>query len=161
MGTRFVVGNSVVMAWCFRDESSRYADDVLESLDGGEAVVPAVWPLEVGNVLAMAERRGRLQPEEIPRILAMLAALPITVEQESSERILTEILVLARERQLTTYDASYLDLALRLGLPIATADAALVKAAQKCHVSLWKPTRRTPQDPGADLAPKVPRSQAK
>jgi predicted nucleic acid-binding protein len=136
MPSRFVVDNSVVMAWCFRDESSPYADAVLERLDGGEAVVPAVWPLEVGNVLTMAARRGRLEPEEIPRILAMLAALPITVEQESPERMLTEILALARKRKLTTYDASYLDLAIRLGLPIATVDAALAKAARKCHVPL-------------------------
>lgn len=136
MRSRFVVDNSIVVAWCFRDESSSYADSVLGSLEDGEALVPGVWPLEVGNVLAMAERRGRLQPEDISQFLAMLAALPISVEQESPERMLTEILALARKVDLTTYDASYLDLAIRLGLPIATADARLVKAARKYRVPL-------------------------
>lgn len=60
MSVRFVVDNSVVMSWCFADEESQYAEAVLESLESAEAVVPSVWPLEVGNVLLVAERKKRL-----------------------------------------------------------------------------------------------------
>jgi len=57
---RFVIDNSVVMAWCFEDKAGGYADAVLQSLEGAEAVVPAIWPLEVGNVLLVAERKRRM-----------------------------------------------------------------------------------------------------
>jgi predicted nucleic acid-binding protein len=133
---RFVVDNSVVMAWCFEDEVSDYADAILERLEVGEAVVPAIWPLEVGNVLLVAERKGRLGKSDVVRFLELVGALPISVEQESPERMLTNIIALARDLRLSTYDASYLDLAMRLGLPIATQDSSLKKAARKCGVPL-------------------------
>ncbi len=134
---RFVVDNSVVMAWCFEDEASEYADGVLECLESGEAVVPAIWPLEVGNVLLVAERRRRLDKAGIVRFLELLGGLPISVEQESPGRMLTELIALARDQGLSTYDASYLDLAMRSGLAIATQDRLLMKAAQKCGVPLF------------------------
>jgi predicted nucleic acid-binding protein len=125
------------MSWCFEDEGSNYAQVVLESLEGGEAFVPAIWPLEVGNVLLVAERRKRLSQASTVRFLALLACLPITVEQETPERMLKEIISLAREYGLSTYDASYLDLAMRLDLPIATQDSLLLKAARKCKVPTY------------------------
>lgn len=134
MSARFVMDNSVVMSWCFEDEGNRYAEAVLESLESAEAFVPAIWPLEVGNVLLVAERKKRLSQAEVVRFLALLGGLPITVEQEPPERMLKEIVSLAREHGLSTYDASYLDLAMRFDLPLATLDASLVKAAQKCKV---------------------------
>ena len=140
MPTRFVVDNSVVMSWCFEDEGNSYAEAVLESLEAGEAFVPAIWPLEVGNVLLVAERKKCLSQASAIRFLALLACLPITVEQETPERMLKEIISLAREYGLSTYDASYLDLAMRLDLPIATQDALLVKAAQKCKVPAYEAT---------------------
>jgi predicted nucleic acid-binding protein len=82
MSTRFVVDNSVVMAWCFEDEPAGYAEAVLETLETCEAVVPAIWPLEVGNVLLAAERKKRLSEADVFRFLALLSDLPITVEQE-------------------------------------------------------------------------------
>ena len=133
---RFVVDNSVVMAWCFEDEASEYADAALECLEDGEAVVPAIWPLEIGNVLLVAERKRRLGKADVVRFLELVSSLPLSVEQESPERMLTDIIALARELRLSTYDASYLDLAMRLGLPIATQDKSLMKAARKCRVSL-------------------------
>ena len=139
MPTRFVVDTSVVMAWCFRDAGNRYADAVLESLETGEALVPAIWPLEVGNVLLVAERKKRLSEASLVRFLALLRNLPITVEQETPDRMLTEIVSLARTHHLSTYDASYLDLAMRLGLPIATQDALLAKAAKTCRVPAFDP----------------------
>jgi predicted nucleic acid-binding protein len=139
MSARFVVDTSVVMAWCFEDEGDAYADAVLESLSACEAVVPAVWPLEVGNVLLVAERKNRLRGADIVRFLTLLSDLPIVVEQETAERMLKEIMALAREQKLSTYDASYLDLAMRSGLPIATRDAHLSKAARKCKVPAFDP----------------------
>ena len=141
MSARFVVDNSVVMGWCFENEGNRYAEAVLESLETGEALVPAIWPLEVGNVLLVAERKKRLSEASVVRFLALLNSLPITVEQETPERMLKEIVSLARAHELSTYDASYLDLAMRLGLPIATQDASLTGAAKKCRVPAFHPAR--------------------
>lgn len=134
---RFVVDNSVVMTWCFADEANDYADQVLDSLVQVQAVVPAIWPLEVGNVLLVAQRRQRLAPAAVPQFLAMLNQLNIQVDQEPPQRMFTEILNLARECQLSTYDASYLDLAMRSGLPMATLDKALRKAAVKMEVPIY------------------------
>ncbi|MCX5912309.1 MAG: type II toxin-antitoxin system VapC family toxin [Deltaproteobacteria bacterium] len=141
MSVRFVIDNSVVMGWCFENEGNRYAEAVLESLEAGEALVPAIWPLEVGNVLLVAERKKRLSEASVVRFLALLNSLPITVEPETPERMLKEIVSLARAYNLSTYDASYLDLAMRLGLPIATQDASLARAAKKCRVPAFDPER--------------------
>jgi len=140
MSPRFVVDNSIVMSWCFEDEGNSYAEAVLESLEAGEAIVPAIWPLEAGNVLLVAERKKRLSQASVVRFLMLLGGLPISVEQETPERMLREIVSLAREHGLSTYDASYLDLAMRLDLPLATQDASLVKAAKKSKVPAYEPT---------------------
>ena len=140
MSVRFVVDNSVVMSWCFEDEGDSYTENVLECLEFGEAFVPAIWPLEVGNVLLIAEREKRLSQAAVARFLELLSGLPIAVEQESPERMLKEIVSLARELRLSTYDASYLDLAMRLDLPISTLDTSLLKAAKKCKVPVFEPT---------------------
>lgn len=140
MSPRFVVDNSIVMSWCFEDEGNSYAEAVLESLEAGEAFVPAIWPLEAGNVLLVAERKKRLSQASVVRFLTLLGGLPISVEQETPERMLREIVSLAREHGLSTYDASYLDLAMRLDLPLATQDASLVKAAKKSKVPAYEPT---------------------
>jgi predicted nucleic acid-binding protein len=97
MSARFVVDNSVVMSWCFEDGGTSYAEAVLESLETGEAFVPAVWPLDVGNVLLVAERTKRLSEASGVHFLALVGDLPITVEQETPGRMLKEIVSLARE----------------------------------------------------------------
>ena len=135
----FVIDNSVVMAWCFGDEKSAYADDVLGSLASAEAIAPSIWPLETGNVLVVAERRRRLNETDTIRFLALINELPINVIQEPPERMTKEILALAREKQISTYDASYLDLAMRKGLPIATQDSGLRKAAKACKIPIYEP----------------------
>ncbi|MBC2694117.1 MAG: type II toxin-antitoxin system VapC family toxin [Desulfobacteraceae bacterium] len=121
MNENFVVDNSVVMTWCFKDEANQYADSILDSLEQFTAIVPSIWPLEVGNVLLVAERKKRLSEADNTRFIALLSELPITVEQEPAERMIGEIFVLAREHKLSTYDASYLDLAMKKGIPIATS----------------------------------------
>jgi predicted nucleic acid-binding protein len=141
MSARFVVDNSVVMSWCFEDEGNSYAEAVLDSLEAGEAFVPAIWSLEVGNVLLVAERKKGLSKASVVRFLELLAGLPNVVEQETPERMLKEIVSLAREHLLSTYDASYLDLAMRLDLPISTQDTSLARAAKKCKVPAYEPSR--------------------
>lgn len=136
MSENFVIDNSVVMAWCFEDETSRYADTVLDKLEVSTAIVPSIWPLEVGNVLLVAERKKRLSEADSARFIALLTELPITIEQEPPGRMLKEILALAREHQLSSYDASYLDLAMRKGLPIATLDNGLVAAAERSQTPI-------------------------
>jgi len=142
MSSRFVIDKSVIMSWCFEDEGNGYAEAVLESLETGEAFVPAIWPLDVGNVLLVAERKKRLSHASAVRFLGLLGGLPISVEQEPPDRMLKEILSLAREHELSTYNASYLDLAMRLDLPISTLDTSLLKAAGKCEVPIYEPARR-------------------
>ncbi|MCI5151128.1 MAG: PIN domain-containing protein [Candidatus Electrothrix sp. MAN1_4] len=137
----FVVDNSIVMSWCFDDEEDDYADSVLAALETMTAGVPAVWPLEVTNVLLVAERRKRLTKSDTIRFLELLRELPVEVIQEASQRVTSEIIVLAREQQLSSYDASYLDLAIRKDLPLATLDARLRTAAKKCDVVFFEPDR--------------------
>ena len=136
MDSRFVIDNSVVMAWCFEDVASPYADFILDRLENATAIVPAVWPLEVGNVLLVAQRRKRLTVAAGNSFLALLSELPIIVEQEPPERMTREILSLARDCGLSTYDASYLDLAIKRELPIATLDNQLLAAARLSYVKI-------------------------
>ena len=138
MKSSVVIDNSVVMSWCFADEANQYADDVLESLRCVRAFVPCIWPLEVGNVLVVAERRGRLRYVDSVRFWELLSELPIDVEQQLSEKVMMNIFTLAREAQLSTYDASYLELAIRKNLPLATLDKALLRAAEKFNVEIYK-----------------------
>jgi predicted nucleic acid-binding protein len=141
MNRDFVVDNSVVMSWCFKDETSKYTDAVLGCLAQYTAYVPAVWPLEVGNVLLVAERKNRLTQADSSRFIALLFELPIIVEQESPERMLSEILTLARKYKLSSYDASYLELAMRKGLPLATTDKKLISAAKRSRISILSARR--------------------
>ena len=133
-----VLDASVTMAWAFEDETNAYPDLVLESLAEAKAFVPAIWPLEVGNALLVAERRGRLTQADTVQFLALLWQLPIVVEPERPERMLGEILALAREQGLSTYDATYLHLAMRRGLPLATTDELLRQAATRAGVPLFE-----------------------
>lgn len=133
---QFVVDNSVVMSWCFKDETNNYADTVLESLTESAAVVPSIWTLEVVNVLLVAERQKRLGESDSIRFLTLLSQLPIFVEYERPE-MMKELLALARSNNLSSYDASYLDLAMRKGFPIATLDKRLIEAAIRIDVPIF------------------------
>jgi len=138
MSDDFVIDNSVIMAWCFGDEISGYSDHILDSLETSTGFVPSIWPLEVSNVLLVAERKKRISEADSARFVALLADLPIIVEQESPERMIKEIFALARKHKLSSYDASYLDLAMRKGLPIASLDKNLLAAAKKSKVPILK-----------------------
>jgi predicted nucleic acid-binding protein len=138
MGSDFIIDNSVVMAWCFQDETSQYADHILDRLELSTGFVPSIWPLEVCNVLLVAERKKRIGEADSTRFIALLSELPIIVEQEPPERMLKEIFALARKHNLSSYDASYLDLAMRKGLPIATLDKNVLAAAKQCKVPVLR-----------------------
>jgi predicted nucleic acid-binding protein len=131
----FIVDNSVVMSWYFKDETNKYADTVLDKLTGATAVVPSIWPLEVVNVLIVAERQKQLSESDSIRFLTLLSQLPIVVEYERPE-MMKELLALARAYNLSSYDASYLYLAMRKGLPIATLDNKLIEAARSIEVPI-------------------------
>lgn len=133
-GVSFVLDASVALAWCFEDEAIPAADKVLEYLRGSKAIVPGLWFLEVGNALLSAERRGRLTPAESVHFLGLLCQLPIQVEELSPRQAWEEILSLARIYRLSTYDAVYLALAIRRGLPLASLDGDLCRAAAECGV---------------------------
>jgi predicted nucleic acid-binding protein len=131
-----VVDASIALAWCFEDETSPSADEVLAMLPDDEAVAPSIWPLEIANALRSAERRGRIDEADIPSVTRLLTALPIHVETLGLERTLADVLPLARATQLSAYDAAYVDLALRTGFPLATADDFLAQAAVAAGASL-------------------------
>ena len=134
----FVLDTSLSCAWCFADEASAESWALLERLQGAQAQVPSLWLWEVGNVLVQAERKGRITSAAIRTFLGLLETLPIRIDQVTTATAWhdTLALALARSHRLTTYDAAYLELALRLGLPLASRDQALNAAASKEGVSL-------------------------
>ncbi len=134
----FVIDNSIVMSWCFQDEANHYADAVLDSLKEATALVPSIWPLEVINVLLVAERRLRISEADSVRFTTLLSQLPIGVEYESPEQLMKDVLALARIKKLSSYDASYLNLAMRKGIPLATLDNRLKRAAKAADVKILR-----------------------
>ncbi len=121
----FVLDCSMTMAWVFPDEANPSTDALRESLLKDNAVVPVLWSIEVGNVLLVATRRGRIKADDWHRIRDALEALPINVDPDSGNRVLHTVLPVASEYKLSVYDAMYLELALRLGQPLATLDKKL------------------------------------
>lgn len=132
----FVLDTSVTMAWCFSDEVTPSSEAVLDELRRTEAFVPSIWPLEVANVLLVAERRQRITMAQASAFAEQLAVLPISVHADSLPEALGPILATARSQQLSAYDASYLVLAMREGLPLATLDSRMRAAATQLGVSL-------------------------
>jgi predicted nucleic acid-binding protein len=115
--TGLVLDCSVAVTWCFEDETTPETDALLERVKNEGAMVPMLWQLEMGNVLLQAERRGRITRADVARRLELIGTLPITTDDETSFRALRDVLALARTENLTTYDAAYLELAMRRGLP--------------------------------------------
>jgi predicted nucleic acid-binding protein len=136
MEKSFVIDNSVVMSWCFKDQANPYADSILAKLTEAVAYVPSVWSLEVVNVLLAAERKKCISEADSVHFISLLSQLPIVVEYESPEKAMKDLLGLARTQSLSSYNASYLDLAMRKGLPLATLDEKLRNAAKSTKVAL-------------------------
>jgi predicted nucleic acid-binding protein len=135
--TGVVVDASVALAWCFPDEASEYADRVLVALDGLAVMVPAIWGLEVANAVLTGERGKRIKPPEIQRFTALLEGLSPAQDFQPVAHHVNQVLPLAREYGLSAYDAAYLELAIRRGVPLAGLDGKLRKAAQKSGVTIF------------------------
>ena len=129
-----VLDASVALAWCFPDEQDAQSHAWLDLVGENGAVVPQIWPLEVLNGLATAVRRGRITAEDRRRLSDFLRDLPIRIDGETAARAWADTGALAEVHRLTPYDAAYLELALRLGLPLATVDNRLAEAAKKAGV---------------------------
>lgn len=135
--TSIVVDASIAIAWCFEDEASPETEAAFERVRDRGAVVPGLWHLELANVLLQAEKRGRIAPADVAVRLSLIAQLPILTDQETTSRAWREILLLARAEGLTTYDAAYLEIAVRRGLPLSTKDTALIGAAGRLGVTVF------------------------
>lgn len=122
------------MAWCFDDEATDQTDAVLGQLRREEAAVPALWQLEVANVLLVAERRGRINEAQAARFLGLLVRLPIRIDMSPTDT--TALLAAGRRHNLSAYDAAFLVLAERLAAPLATLDVQLMEACRAAGVRL-------------------------
>jgi predicted nucleic acid-binding protein len=133
----FVLDNSVTMRWFFGDgkpQELAYAGKVLDAMQVVKAFVPMTWGLEVANVIAKAEARALVTEARSGAFLEMLEGVEIEVDAATIAHALADTLQLARRYKLSAYDASYLELALRLGIPLATLDEDMQKAAKKAGV---------------------------
>lgn len=129
----------MTVAWCFPDEHLAGAEAILDSLSqSAEAIAPSIWPFEVANALIIGERRNRISVAQVTLLLRRLRDLPIALDPARTENVFERILPFARQEHLTEYDAAYLELAIREGLPLATLDADLRRAARKAGISLVK-----------------------
>jgi len=136
--SRFVLDNTVTMAWCFTDEATPFTEALLSRLSSltDSAIVPALWLYEVVNVTELAVRKERITEEKSRAFLESLADFPIEIEDPTHTRLFVSVRALAGKYKLTAYDASYLELAIRHKLPIAASDNVLAKAAQN-RASTW------------------------
>lgn len=145
---QFVLDCSVAISWCLVDENDDYANAILAMMPDSEAFVPGIWSLEIANVLLVAERRNRMTQEQSEQAIALLQSLLIQVDTATDANALGATLTLGRQEGLAAYDAAYLELALRLGLPLATLDNRLALAATRCGVGLVVIDEDTPETEG-------------
>jgi predicted nucleic acid-binding protein len=131
----FALDNSVVTGWYLLDQSSEYTAAVAKRLEADQAIVPAIWQLELANVLKTACTRGKLTVEVARQITDTLGTLPITVDSGPAPGA-RQLLELALRHQLSSYDAAYLELAMRRGVPLASQDVRLREAAIQAGVGL-------------------------
>ncbi|MGD9881864.1 MAG: type II toxin-antitoxin system VapC family toxin [Reyranella sp.] len=131
-----VVDASIALTWFFEDEITAATTAIEGRVDSEGAFVPAIWRLEVANALLTAERRGRLEKSRVEECLALIADLPIVIGVDSGKQSWADTLLLARAERLTSYDAAYLELAIRLDADLASLDRDLRRAAQNMGVSV-------------------------
>lgn len=137
---RFVLDASVALLWLVPKTNPagvEYADATLQALTQSQAVVPSLFALEIANVVAKVEAKGVIAEADSQRFIALLGRLNIAIDQATALHALGDTLNLARRYKLSAYDAAYLELALRLGLALATLDADLSKAARTAGVPVF------------------------
>ena len=133
----FVLDVSACLPWCYEDEQTPFADQLLDwAASGSDLHVPSIWPLEIVNALVQGVRRKRLPADRAKDFLEQLKTLAFHIDAAPTLTDLPRIHEMATRHQLTSYDAAYLDLAIRTGLPLASLDDALLKAAAAEHVKL-------------------------
>jgi predicted nucleic acid-binding protein len=131
-----VIDSSIAAAWCFPDERTDYANRVLWAVSALEAVAPRLWAYEVRNSVLMGVRRKRITRADAQEFFESIKGLRLRLADPVSY---DGVFTLADRHGLTVYDAAYLDLALREGLPLASLDNALCKAAGNSGVALFQP----------------------
>jgi predicted nucleic acid-binding protein len=137
MSEGFIADASVGVAWAVPSQASNSTDDLLDQVAAGTSlIVPTLWPFEVANSLLVLLRRKKILAPERDRALGALARLPLVLDDEGPRLALGRISALAIEHGLSVYDATYLELAVRQTLPLASRDEALCQAAQCCRVKL-------------------------
>jgi predicted nucleic acid-binding protein len=134
---RFVADASVTLPWCFHDETSPYTEGLLSRLITGDGIaVPAHWMIEVLNGVIQGRRRGRVDESTIQGFFESLRSFDISIDEGTGLALIAATRALAERHKLTAYDAAYLELAMRAGLPLATLDAELRSAAAAEKVTL-------------------------
>lgn len=133
--TGFVIDASAMLAWCFDDEQPKDALGLLRKLKKGGMVAPAHWPLELTNIIWNSEKRGRINAADAKSFLQLVECLGVDIDLETPRRAWSDVLALARAEGLTTYDAAYLELAVRLRVTLVSKDASLLKAAKRLSVA--------------------------
>jgi predicted nucleic acid-binding protein len=137
---RFVLDSSLALSWCFDDEKSEATIQVLQTFtDGAVAVIPHLWAWEVNNTLVLSERTKRLSPAQRLEKTSLLQRLNTELDETAHREAWSTTAALAREHKLTLYDATYLEMAIRLNLPLGTLDSELRTAAKKLGVPLLPP----------------------
>lgn len=136
MSASVVLDASVTLSWCFQDEGTAATRRLLDRMAVETAIVPGLWSLEIVNVLALADRAERIEPAQIAAFVELLRTLRIEVEETPPEVSFDRLLPLCREHALTSYDASYLDVALRHSLPLATLDTGLRRVARSLEIEV-------------------------
>jgi predicted nucleic acid-binding protein len=132
----FVLDASIAATWALVDEDHPVADLAFDRIRADQAVVPTLWWFEIRNMLITAERRRRITEPETTGFLRDLSRLKVTTDSAPQE---AELLALSRRHRLSVYDAAYLELGTRTGLPLATLDAALLRAAEAENLPLLTP----------------------
>jgi predicted nucleic acid-binding protein len=132
----FVLDCSVTMSWCFGDEATAAAFALLDRLGSETAVVPSHWFLEVANVLTVAEKRKRMTAPATAEFLKLLGALDIEIDNATADNVFPHVLPLCRKYSLASYDAAYLELALRRQLPLASLDNELRAGAKRAGIKV-------------------------
>jgi predicted nucleic acid-binding protein len=135
----FVADASVAIAWVHPAQATSETEAMLDGLVAGDSlVVPALWPLEVANALTILRRRRKLTPDETRSAIEIIRELPAVIDHEAATIAFTRLFDLASEHELTIYDASYIELAARRQLPLASNDVRMKKAAIRSGVKLWQ-----------------------
>ena len=137
MSASFIVDASVGFAWVYQGQATQETDRLLNDVAAGATVVvPALWFLEMSNVLLVAQRRHRLTAGQRKSAMEKLTAMQLTVDEEGSRNAFGKTSELAEQYGLSIYDATYLELALRRLLPLASRDEALRNAARQCGLTV-------------------------